>query len=42
MESPTDSVKVTTSLLDMNIQSVKKEYGEHFLSVLAVRQTLEK
>lgn len=37
MDPPNDIVKVKTQLIDLNVQSIKKEFGEYFHSLLATR-----
>ena len=40
---PSDQVKISTAYLDLNCTNgVKKDFGEYFLSVLAVRGLLDK
>ena len=40
---PSDQVKISTAYLDLNCTNgVKKDFGEYFLSVLAVRVLLDK
>lgn len=41
-EAPNDGVKLTTKYISLNIQSVKKEFGEHYLGVLTMRTLLTK